>query len=140
MCLCTCNDAKLPFVFSAHGHAYETQVLLYYWRVNFLLSFFWHTLNCPPSILPKLFCLFIIQTSSSGDESTIHQKPEKEEPLFPGTQKQTTSENSDMDMQHPPPPKTPQWQHDHSKQLVVIVSGIVCRNRVYIFQLLFLLS
>ena len=114
-----------------------------------------YTLNCPPSILPKLFlfvclfvflfvclfvCLFVIQTSSSGDESTMHQKPEKEEPLSPGAQKQTTPENSDMDMPHPPPPKTPQWQHDHSKQLVVIVSGIMCRNRVYMFQLLFLLS
>ena len=67
------------------------------------------------------------------------QKSEKEKPLSPGAQKQTNPENTDKDVPHPPPPKTPQWQHDHSKQLVVIVSGIVCRNHVYMLQLLFLL-
>ena len=67
------------------------------------------------------------------------QKSEKEKPLSSGAQKQTNPENTDKDVPHLPPPKTPQWQHDHSKQLVVIVSGIVCRNHVYMLQLFFLL-
>ena len=56
----------------------------------------------------------------------MHQKYEKEKPLSSGAQKQTNPVNTDKDVPRPPPPKTPQWQHDHSQQLVVIVSGIVC--------------
>ena len=47
-----------------------------------------------------------------------HQKPEEEGHLSSGAQK------PDKDMPHPLP-KTPLWHHDHSQQLVGIVSSIV---------------
>ena len=53
-----------------------------------------------------------------------HQISEKEEHLPSGDQKQTNQEKADEDMPHPLP-KIPLWQHDHSQELVVIVSGIV---------------
>ena len=56
MCLCTCNDAELPFVFSAHGHDYETLVLLYYWCAN-LRSSYCHFFG----IYIKLSILYIAQ-------------------------------------------------------------------------------